>query len=113
MATKYSKPIYNPKLKLLRPYLFKNNESNSIYSLNKSWDQIHEDEMLEFYKSDQRFANMRTYFRQIHPQTADNYSIASLKSQFFRILRAVLKQISIFLQLKGQKNFPEMIKLDG
>jgi hypothetical protein len=74
---------------------------------------MHEDEMLEFYKNDQRFTNMKAYFRQIHPNIADYYTVASLKSQFYKIIRSILKQIGVTILKRGPKNFPELIKIDA
>ena len=113
MASKYGCPIFNPKLQLFRPALLKNKDSHTIYALQRLWNQRYEDEMIEFYKSDQQFANMRLYFRQLHPEQLDCFTTASLRSQFFKIMRLCLRQLAHVIQKYGPRNFPKLIARDG
>jgi signal transduction histidine kinase len=68
--------------------------------------------MLDMYRAGSPFAQIRDRFRQAYPREREIFSIAALRSMFFKILRMAVRRLSQEVYKSGRNDLPELARLE-
>ena len=106
LTTKFACPLYNQKQQKLRPQFFKHTENNPVFDLQRLWNDRYEQQLIEGYRTHQQFVTIRETFKANHPQHQHVWTVKALKSQFYKIIRAALRQMANFIAKHASSSLP-------
>ncbi len=77
---------------------FASNRFNQIekFYLNKVWTPKLESQFVELYKEHKQLLAVRNDFHKLYQKQKEYFTIASLRSRLYRIIRTALKQTATF-----------------
>jgi len=81
------------------------------FELHRHWDNEFEKILIDMYRAGHQIAQIRDKFCQTYPHDAKMFSIAALRSMFFKILRMSIRRLSQEVWKSGRTDLPELVKL--
>ena len=60
----------------------------------KMINKLHYPVYNDLYSNDQQFINIREYFKQIHPEHAEVFTVKSLRSMLYKTVRTAIRHLS-------------------
>jgi hypothetical protein len=71
-----------------------------------------EAELVQLYKERYHFSYIRNYFQNVYPHDKEMFTVQSVKSKVFKILRVSVRKLYYFIANFGADQLPPLINLD-
>jgi hypothetical protein len=113
MYSDFKSKIMDIKPKTIQRYKKPNKRSNQdIDYLDNIWTPNHEARFVELYRTGMSLARIRDSFKHEYPRESLVFTVSSLRSKLYRIVRNSIKKLYYFVQKYSSLGLPDLVKMD-